>query len=40
MDEESTEEQRETLDHLVHALDEDRLSDRKPFPEELEGKSR
>lgn len=39
MDEESTEEQRETLEHLVHALDEDRLSDRKLFPEELKGKS-
>ena len=32
-------EQRETFDHLVRALDEDRLSNRKLFPEELKGKS-
>lgn len=31
-DEESTEEQRETLECLMQALDEDRLSDRKLFP--------
>jgi hypothetical protein len=30
-------EQQETGDHLVRALDEDRLSDRKLFPPELEG---
>ena len=32
-------EQRETIEHLVRALDEDRLSDRKLFPGELQGKS-
>ena len=32
-------EQRETLEHLVRTLDEDRLSDRKLFPGELKGKS-
>ena len=32
-------EQRETFDHLVRALDEDRLSNRKLFPEELKGES-
>ncbi|HYU34095.1 MAG TPA: hypothetical protein VEW48_18220 [Thermoanaerobaculia bacterium] len=32
-----TEEQRETGKYLVHALDEDRLSDRKLFPADLEG---
>lgn len=32
-------EQRETIEHLVRALDEDRLSSRKLFPEELKGKS-
>ena len=31
-DEESTEEQRETLECIMQALDEDRLSDRKLFP--------
>ncbi len=31
------EEQRQTGDYLVHALDEDRLSDRKLFPPELKG---
>lgn len=36
---EGTREQRETIEHLVRALDEDRLSDRKLFPEELKGKS-
>ena len=39
MDEENTAEQRETLDYLLHALDEDRLSDRKLFPEELKDES-
>ena len=33
------EEQRETGEYLIHALDEDRLSDRKLFPAELEGKT-
>ena len=37
--EEDADEQRETLESLVRALDEDRLSDRKLFPEELKGKS-
>ena len=32
-------EQRETMEYLIGALDEDRLSDRKHFPEELKGKS-
>ncbi len=32
-------EQRETYAHITHALDENRLSDRKLFPEELKGKS-
>ena len=32
MDEEDAEEQRETIEYLVCALDEDRLSDRKLFP--------
>ena len=39
MGEENTVEQRETLEYLLHALDEDRLSDRKLFPEELEDES-
>ena len=30
-------EQRETGEFLIHALDEDRLSDRRLFPPELEG---
>ena len=34
-----TGEQRETLEYLIHALDEDRLSNRKLFPKELKGKS-
>ena len=33
------EEQRETGEYLIQALDEDRLSDRKLFPDELEGKT-
>lgn len=32
-------EQRETIEYLIHALDEDRLSDRKLFPKRLKGKS-
>ena len=39
MDAESAAEQRETIEYLVRALDEDRLSDRKLFPEELKGES-
>ncbi len=39
MDEGDTDEQQETLDYLIHALDEDRLSNRKLFPEEMKGKS-
>ena len=39
MAEGDADEQRETLEHLIHALDEDRLSDRKLFPKELKGKS-
>ena len=39
MEEESADEQRETIVYLVRALDEDRLSDRKLFPEDLEGTS-
>lgn len=39
MQEDDAGEQRETLEHLVRALDEDRLSNRKLFPEELKGKS-
>ena len=39
MDEEDAGEQRETIEYLVRALDEDRLSDRKLFPGKLKGKS-
>ena len=39
MDEDDAGEQRETLEYLIHALDKDRLSDRKLFPKELKGKS-
>ena len=39
IDEGDEEEQRETLEYLIHALDEDRLSNRKLFPRELKGKS-
>ena len=39
MDEGSAAEQRETMEHLVRALDEDRRSDRKLFPRALKGKS-
>ena len=38
-DEGDVDEQRETLEYLIQALDEDRLSDRKLFPKELKGKS-
>ena len=39
MEEENVEEQRETMEHLIRTLDEDRLSDRKLFPIELKGKT-
>ena len=39
MDDEDAGEQRETIEHLVRTLDEDRLSGRKLFPEELKGKT-
>ena len=39
MNDESAEEQRETIEFLVRALDEDRPSDGKLFPGELKGKS-
>jgi hypothetical protein len=34
---EEAEEQQETGQYLIHALDEDRLSDRKLFPDEMKG---
>ncbi len=37
IDEDDTEEQQETGECLIHALDEDRLSERKLFPTELKG---
>lgn len=37
LDSPDSEEQKETGDLLIRALDEDRLSDRKLFPEELKG---
>ena len=37
IDGEDAEEQKETGEQLVHALDEDRLSDRKLYPDELKG---
>lgn len=37
MDEEDAEEQQETGEYLIQALDEDRLSKRKLFPIELKG---
>lgn len=37
IDEDDGEEQQETGQYLIHALDEDRLSDRKLFPIELKG---
>ena len=39
IEEEDADEQRETIEYLVRALDEDRLSGRKLFPEDLEGTS-
>ena len=39
MNEDDGGEHQETIEHLTRALDEDRLSDRKHFPEELKGKS-
>jgi len=39
IDGKDAEDQRETGDYLVRVLDEDRLSDRKLFPPELEGKT-
>ena len=39
MDEGDSGEQRETIEYLVRALDEDRLSGRELFPEELKGKT-
>jgi alpha-galactosidase len=37
IDEDDVEEQQETGEYLIQALDEDRLSDRKLFPSELKG---
>ncbi|NOT57170.1 MAG: hypothetical protein HOP18_21420 [Deltaproteobacteria bacterium] len=37
IEEENSEEQRETGEYLIRALDEDRLSDRPLFPPELKG---
>lgn len=37
IEEGDAEEQRETGEHLIRTLDEDRLSDRKLFPPELKG---
>ncbi len=37
MDDEDIEEQKETGQYLIRALDEDRLSDRKLFPVEMKG---
>ncbi len=37
IDEDDTEEQLQTGEYLIHALDADRLSDRKLFPIELKG---
>lgn len=39
IEEDDPREQRETLEGLVRALDEDRLSNRKLFPPALKGKS-
>ena len=39
MDGGDADEQRETLEYLIQALDEDRLSDRELFPKKLKGKS-
>jgi alpha-galactosidase len=37
IDEDDVQEQQETGEYLIQALDEDRLSDRKLFPNELKG---
>jgi hypothetical protein len=37
LDEDNATEQQETGEYLIHALDEDRLSNRKLFPAELKG---
>jgi Spy/CpxP family protein refolding chaperone len=37
-DDEDAEEQAETMEHLIQALDDDRLSNRPLFPPELKGK--
>ncbi len=37
IDDEDIEEQQETGQYLIHALDEDRLSERKLFPVEMKG---
>lgn len=37
IDDEDAEEQQETGQYLIHALDNDRLSERKLFPSELKG---
>jgi hypothetical protein len=37
IDENDTQEQQETGEYLIQSLDEDRLSDRKLFPDELKG---
>ncbi len=39
IDDGDADEQAETLDYLIHALDSDRLSNRPLFPPELKGKS-
>ena len=39
LDGNDADEQRETIQYLIHALDEDRLSDRKLFPRKLKGRS-
>lgn len=39
IEEEDSEEQRETGEYLIRALDEDRLSDRPLFPPELKGET-
>ncbi len=40
IDDEDESEQQETGQYLIHALDEDRLSDRKLFPLEMKGITR
>ena len=39
IDEDDTDEQRETLAYLIHTLDKDRLSNRKLFSKKMKGKS-